>query len=58
MMSCKTLRFYVILLFKPNPLFNMNASRRDVLKMAGVALAGSALPAITILNPNKVFCRN
>ena len=33
----------------------MNTSRRDVLKMAGVALAGSAIPAITILNPNRAY---
>jgi len=33
----------------------MNTSRRDVLKMAGVALAGSAIPTITILNPNRAF---
>jgi myo-inositol 2-dehydrogenase/D-chiro-inositol 1-dehydrogenase len=33
----------------------MNTSRRDVLKMAGVALAGSTLPAIAILNPNRAF---
>ncbi|WP_025764847.1 Gfo/Idh/MocA family protein [Dyadobacter tibetensis] len=33
----------------------MNASRRDVLKMAGMAIAGSALPTVAILNPNKVY---
>lgn len=33
----------------------MSTSRRDVLKMASMALAGSTLPAITILNPNRVF---
>lgn len=33
----------------------MSTSRRDVLKMAGVAFAGTALPTITILNPNKAF---
>jgi myo-inositol 2-dehydrogenase / D-chiro-inositol 1-dehydrogenase len=33
----------------------MSTSRRDVLKMAGMALAGSTLPAVTILNPNRAF---
>ncbi len=33
----------------------MNTSRRDVLKMAGMAIAGTALPMITILNPNRVY---
>nr|WP_229222906.1 Gfo/Idh/MocA family oxidoreductase [Dyadobacter endophyticus] len=33
----------------------MSTSRRDVLKMAGVALAGSTLPTFAILNPNRAF---
>lgn len=33
----------------------MSTSRRDVLKMAGIALAGSALPTVAILNPNRAF---
>nr|WP_229238643.1 Gfo/Idh/MocA family oxidoreductase [Dyadobacter sp. Leaf189] len=33
----------------------MSTSRRDVLKMAGMAFAGGALPAVTILNPNRAF---
>lgn len=33
----------------------MSTSRRDVLKMAGVALAGSTLPTFAILKPNRAF---
>ncbi|WP_229248520.1 Gfo/Idh/MocA family protein [Dyadobacter sandarakinus] len=33
----------------------MSTSRRDVLKLAGVALAGSTLPTVAILNPNRAF---
>ncbi|CAG5071312.1 Inositol 2-dehydrogenase/D-chiro-inositol 3-dehydrogenase [Dyadobacter sp. CECT 9623] len=33
----------------------MSTSRRDVLKMASMALAGSTLPTIAILNPNRAF---